>query len=394
MNIRKLTEVYLFMKKFNIYLFCILAVFVLIPATVLFTVSASGIDRRLKISSSTQTDIGNVVLNENGINDSLKNAGIQFLSENEYGQQNSGRFMIDVYFADLDETRLMDIEEYTKGVVRGEMLLSFESEALKAQAVAARTYTLYKLLNGGKEDSYHKDGAAVCTDYTHCQAWKDPMSVFDSYPDEQAKEYYEKLTNAVESTEGVVMTYEGKIIQAYYFSNGGGYTEDIENVWDSDAIEYLQGVPSVGDITSESYCTIETFSPNEFINCLQTIYPELDVSEDDVYSSISNIEKSETGRVTSMNIGGVTFRGTELRSALGLRSTNFILRQIDSGEIIVVVFGSGHGVGMSQWGAGVMASGGSKYDEILKHYYRGVEVKQYDLAAIYDVRTNTFYGIS
>jgi len=170
------------------------------------------------------------------------------------------------------------------------------------------------------------------------------------------------------------MSYNGEIDKAYYFSNGGGYTESVEDVWDSEAIDYLQSVPSVGDITSESYCTVETFSPEEFAARLKAAKPELDIEAEDIYDSIANCEKSESGRVKNITIGGVVFKGTELRTCLGLRSTNFIFRQSDYGEIIVVVFGSGHGVGMSQWGAGVMAASGNSYDEILLHYYQGVSI--------------------
>ena len=170
------------------------------------------------------------------------------------------------------------------------------------------------------------------------------------------------------------MSYNGEIVKAYYFSNGGGYTESIEDVWDSDAIEYLQSVPSVGDVTSDSYCTVETFTPEEFKEKLKSLKPEIEIESEDIYESIENCEKSESGRVKNITIGGVVFKGTELRSCLGLRSTNFIFRQAEYGEIIVVVFGSGHGVGMSQWGAGVMAASGSLYDEILLHYYQGVSI--------------------
>ena len=352
------------MKKFSRYILSFLAVFILIPVTVVFSVSASGIDKRLEITPLTQSNIE--------------------LLDKDSGDYDgeSAAFMIDVYFAEEDETRSISLEEYTAGVVLGEMSLSFEFEALKAQAVASRTYAVYKLQNGGCEDSYHKNNAAVCTDYTHCQAWQSPASIYEDYPLAQAEEYAAKLKEVIESTKGIVMTYEGNIVQAYYFSNGGGYTENIEDVWDGEAIEYLKGVSSVGDIKSESYCTIESFSPAEFIAGLQKIVPELKVSEDEVYDSICNFERSETGRVKSVSIGGYTFKGTQLRTALGLRSTNFILSQLSGGEIVAVVFGSGHGVGMSQWGAGVMAASGSSYEENLKHYYSGVDVVQYDFDAV------------
>ncbi|MBQ8164627.1 MAG: stage II sporulation protein D [Clostridia bacterium] len=353
------------MKKMTIYIVCFLLAFVILPAAILITATVSGIGKKYEIVSNAQTDVGSIMIGDGGIDAALMNAGFN---------GGNSEMKIKVYFSDEDVTREMTLEEYVAGVILGEMRLTFDIEAIKAQAVASRTYTFYKILNGGADDLRHKDGAVICDDYSHCQAWENPEIIFESYPTEQAKEYYNKIMTAVESTKGLVMSYNGEIVQAYYFSNGGGYTESVEDVWDSEAIDYLQSVPSVGDITSESYCTIETFTPEEFKQCLKELKPELAIDSEDIYESIENCEKSESGRVKNMTIGGVVFKGTELRTCLGLRSTNFILRQIDSGEIIAVVFGSGHGVGMSQWGAGVMAASGSTYEEILLHYYQGVEI--------------------
>jgi len=354
------------MKRMTIYSVCFLLAFVLLPAAVLFTVKTSGIGKKYEIVSNAQTDIGSVSVGKVGIDSALEEAGLKDDSDSER--------KIKVYLKDEDITREMLLEEYVAGVILGEMRLSFGIEAIKAQAIASRTYTLHKILNGGAEDARHKDGAVVCNDYTHCQAWRSIDTIFTSYPKSQAEEYYHKILGAVEATEGLVMSYNGEIVKAYYFSNGGGYTESVEDVWDSEAIDYLQSVPSVGDITSESYCTVETFSPEEFAARLKAAKPELDIEAEDIYDSIANCEKSESGRVKNITIGGVVFKGTELRTCLGLRSTNFIFRQSDYGEIIVVVFGSGHGVGMSQWGAGVMAASGNSYDEILLHYYQGVSI--------------------
>ncbi|MBE7065495.1 MAG: stage II sporulation protein D [Ruminococcaceae bacterium] len=354
------------MKRMTVYLVCFLFAFILLPATILATVITTGIGKKYEIVSNAQTDIGQLSIGSEGIDKAIEDAGLSSGGKNEP--------IIRVYFKGEDISREMLLEEYIAGVIIGEMRLSFGVEAIKAQAVASRTYTLHKILNGGAEDVRHKDGAVICDDYTHCQAWRDINTIFTSYPEKQANEYYNKVMKAVQDTKGQVMSYNGEIVKAYYFSNGGGYTESIEDVWDSDAIEYLQSVPSVGDITSDSYCTVETFTPEEFKEKLKSFKPEIEIEASDIYESIENCEKSESGRVKNITIGGVGFKGTELRTCLGLRSTNFIFRQSAYGEIIVVVFGSGHGVGMSQWGAGVMAASGSLYDEILLHYYQGVSI--------------------
>lgn len=354
------------MKKLTVYSVCFLLAFIFLPVAVFFTVKASGIGKKYEIVSNAQTDIGQLTIGKGGISETLQDSGVKEPLNEET--------KIKVYFKDQDITREMLLEEYIAGVIIGEMRLSFGIEAIKAQAVASRTYTLYKILNGGAEDAKHKDGAVICNDHTHCQAWREINTIFTSYPEKQANEYYSKVMTAVQDTKGQVMSYNGEIVKAYYFSNGGGYTESIEDVWDSDSVDYLQSVPSVGDLTSESYCTVETFSPEEFLLRIKESKPEINIDAADVYDSIENCEKSDGGRVKSITIGGVVFKGTELRSCLGLRSANFMFRQTDSGEIIVVVFGSGHGVGMSQWGAGVMASSGSSYKEILLHYYKGVSI--------------------
>lgn len=354
------------MKKLTVYIVCFLFTFILLPLAVFFTVNTFGIGKKYEIVSNAQTEIGQLSIGRGGIDEALKDSGIKENLQEE--------IKIKVYFTDEDITREILLEDYIAGVIIGEMRLSFGIEAIKAQAVASRTYTYHKILNGGAEDAKHKDGAVICNDHTHCQAWRDIDTIFTSYPEKQANEYYEKVTKAVNETKGQVMSYNGEIVKAYYFSNGGGYTESIEDVWDSDAVEYLQSVPSVGDITSDSYCTVEMFSPEEFLSRLKEARPEIEVDASEIYESIENCEKSEGGRVKNITIGGVVFKGTELRSCLGLRSANFMFRQTYSGEIIVVVFGSGHGVGMSQWGAGIMANSGSSYKEILLHYYQGVSI--------------------
>jgi peptidoglycan hydrolase-like amidase len=139
--------------------------------------------------------------------------------------------LIRVYDSNEKRVKEMFLEDYIMGVVYAEMNLRNNIEALKAQAVAARSYTLYKFYNDGEGVNIHKDGAVICTDYTHCQAWKDPEGIIPAYGKETGQELYSKLKKAVESTKGIVMTYEGEVIKAMYFSSSGGYTESMEDVW-------------------------------------------------------------------------------------------------------------------------------------------------------------------
>ncbi len=284
---------------------------------------------------------------------------------------------IKVYFKSTNETKTISLEEYVKGVIVGEMPLYFDEEALKAQAVAARTYTLYRMQHGGANAEAHKDGAVVCTDSGHCQAWRDPQSIFTSYGKEKAEIYYAKLCKAVEETRRIVVTYEDNLINALYFDNSGGWTECVQNVWGGKALAYLQSVPSGGEAESASFCTLKYFRPADFVSKLKAEDGRFQASADNVFDSIQNIVRNESGRLQTVSIGGVTFEGTTLRKVLNLRSTNMLFQELEDGTILLVTFGFGHGVGMSQWGAQAMAQDGASYEEILKHYYTGVTVELY-----------------
>lgn len=247
-----------------------------------------------------------------------------------------------------------DMDSYLVGVVLAEMPTSFETEALKAQAVAARTYARKAGQTGGK----HGDGS-VCTDPGCCQAYIAPA---DYLAQGGGEEGLEKVRTAVAQTSGYVLRYEGELIEATYFSSAGGSTESAVAVWGTD-YPYLQAV----DSPEEGEGMAVTFSRESF---QQALGREL---TGDPATWFSQVRYTEGGGVETMTIGDTAYTGTQLRQLLGLRSTAFSVAV--TGEIITVTtFGYGHRVGLSQYGADAMAVTGSDYAAILAHYYPGAEL--------------------
>lgn len=379
------------MKKIIGFIGMFLAVFLIIPGIIVLSVSGSTVNAEGKtgtskngilISSDKQTALGRTAVDfQNGTYTQLnKINGPKKTASSGISSEDIENVKIKVYFADEDVTKEIGLEEYITGVVLGEMLISFDKEALKAQAVAARSYTLYMLTHGG--ENYHKDGAIICTDYTHCQTWKSTDAIFRDYPEEQAQQYYDKLISAIKETRQVIMTYEGEIVQAYYFSNSGGFTETYENVWGGDSLEYIQSVPCIGEADKENFCTLDYFTPEDFLERFKCANENVKADAENVYDTIKVVSRNSSNRIDILSVGGVEFKGTDVRSILGLKSTNIVFRELDDGRILTVTFGYGHGVGMSQWGAGEMAKNGSSYQEILNYYYKGVTIEWVDTEAL------------
>ena len=251
------------------------------------------------------------------------------------------------------------LEDYLLGVVLGEMPASFEAEALKAQAVVARTYTL-KCAEAGVK---HGVGT-MCADANCCQAYVDPGSSGGG------EENLQKVRSAVADTAGEVLTYNGNLIEATYFSCSGGITEDAVAVWGTD-YPYLRSVESPGEETAAYYTDSVYLSGEEFQLKLGR---EL---ADSPKSWIGFTTYTAGGGVNTIRIGGVDYKGTEIRAKLGLRSTAFTMTA-DPGGITVNTKGYGHRVGMSQYGADAMALRGCGYEEILTHYYQGTALATYE----------------
>lgn len=284
----------------------------------------------------------------------------------------AGEQLIKVYLHEEDKTVNMSLEEYLVGVVAAEMPASFDLEALKAQAVVARTYVARQLPALGGTGCSDVPGAHVCTNPAHCQAWEEESRSLARWEKKGAVSYLNKIRQAVRETAGLVITHDNLPVDAVYHSTCGGHTEDSENVW-SNALPYLRGVPC-------SYCndsrwsqTRYTFTSEEFSAAVLPLVSAVPVSSAGA-PLLSAAARSTSGRVNSLKVAGKTLSGRDLRSALNLPSTNFSW-ETDGGKIIFTTRGYGHGVGLCQYGADGMAAAGHNFEQILAYYYTGIQLE-------------------
>lgn len=260
-----------------------------------------------------------------------------------------------------DQMVEVPLNTYVVGVVLAEMPADFDINALKAQAVVARTYALKR---AGRNN---KHPAAVCTNASCCQGYVSP----DAYVRNNGTlDNLRKVESAVEETMNLVLVYNGDLIEATYFSCSGGRTEDAVAVW-GESIPYLKSTKSPGEENATHYTDTVRFSIEEFQR-------KLDLNtKGDPHTWIGNVTYTDGGGVDTMTIAGTVYKGTELRSLLGLRSTAFSMTIIGT-TVVVTTKGFGHRVGMSQYGAEAMAVRGSSFDQILQHYYSGTELMMYN----------------
>lgn len=299
---------------------------------------------------------------EQALLDKDGNIRIQVLSDRE----------IQVYNHREKEVETMNLEEYIACTVAGEMPASYEEEALKAQAVAARTYVARKMNAGGCNQA---EGADVCTSSAHCQAFCSLEDMKEKWGDDFTANY-EKIASAVMDTAGEILTYDGKPIEALYFASSGGQTEDAQNVF-SNAQPYLVSVDSPGEGEMGRNEEDKTFTKTEFLQLLKESGYSTGLDEESLQKGIEILSRYDSGRVEKIRIGEAELTGREMREVFTLNSTNFTLGF--SGDTVVVhTKGFGHGVGMSQAGANAMAQEGATYQEILTHYYTGVELSPLD----------------
>ena len=246
----------------------------------------------------------------------------------------------------------IELEEYLVGVVAAEMPASFNSEALKAQAILARTYALKKISKGEK-----------LTDTVSTQAYIDKNEMQKKWGNDYNK-YYNKIVSAVNSTKGQVVKYNGNYIEALYHSTSNGKTESAKEVWGQD-IPYLKSVDSSWDKKTSAYLKME----NKEFNTLMKILG-IDIDKN---TNIEVISKDESGRVSKVKVEDKIYTGVEFRTLLGLRSADFDITITDTG-LEIITRGYGHGVGMSQYGANEMAKLGYNYKDIINHYYQNVKI--------------------
>ena len=244
----------------------------------------------------------------------------------------------------------VDIDNYLTGVVGGEMPASFNIEALKAQALAARTYTyknINRTLSASTTDQVYK------TDSELKNMWGNSYST-----------YYNKVHNAVTSTENQYISYNGNYIDALYFSTSNGKTEDAKYVW-GNSVPYLKSVDSHWDIGIKSYSGSKIITLSKLNSTLST-----NVKSD---SDIKILSKTSGDRINNISFNGKVFTGVNIRSSFNLKSADFDIH-ISGDTVTFTTRGYGHGVGMSQYGANAMANAGYNYQQIIKHYYTGIDI--------------------
>ena len=269
------------------------------------------------------------------------------------------------------EVQEMDMGTYLLGVLRAEMPASFEEEALKAQAIAARTYTLYRIRGGGSAN--HPD-ADACDDHTCCKAYLSAEQAAANWGS-MAIYYEEKLARAVSETDGEVILYDGAPILAVFFSSADGSTQGAGDVWLND-LPYLQKVssPETEELVP-NYYSVSTFTAAEFKSLFLAAKPDADLScNPDGW--IRDIVRNASDYVASVTVGGIKLRGNDLRTILSLRSPSFTVAYKD-GSFTFHVTGYGHGVGMSQYGANILAKQGLSAEEIVQHYFSNTTVGYY-----------------
>lgn len=251
----------------------------------------------------------------------------------------------------------LPLEDYVAGVVAAEIPNDFPLEAIRAQAVAARTYAVYKMA-AGRPDAHPE--ADVCDDFHHCAAYRDVAVAAASGSD------LSRVQQAVQDTEGEILTYDGAPIAAVFHCVSGPRTEAARDVWGED-VPYLQSVVSPGGTAYSGYEAAVTVSAAEFREKVAETFPSADVSgppNDWFKASV----RSDAGGIITVQLGGVTVEGTAVRELFGLQSTNFTITTTDD-SITFHTIGYGHGVGLSQYGAKYMAEQGADYTQILAHYY-------------------------
>lgn len=336
------------MKRIIIYIFIIVISAFLIP--ILFTM---------------QFDFANTNV-ANADNLEIKPGTQETPSVEEYNYKEYGT--IKLFHEKTGEVEELPIDQYLYGVVSAEMPAYFEKEALKAQAVVARTYTVYKIKNnGGKHEN-----ADICDNSGCCQAWITKEDRLNRWEENVREEYWNNIVNAVDSTKGKIITYEGEPINAFFHSNSGGCTEIPLNVWGGSGYPYLQVVETSGEDAYSQYNSEVELTNDEVISKIKAVHSEIqiDFSKED---EIQILEHTESGRIKTIKFGNVNLSGVEARKIFGLRSAKFSVQKIEN-KIKFTVIGYGHGVGMSQTGADALAKQGTSFEDIIKHFYVGVEI--------------------
>lgn len=303
--------------------------------------------------------------NKEKVQETLSNEVIEEKSEPfNYGDYTT----INLLHTEDGSVESLNLDDYLLGVVSAEMPASFELEALKAQAVVARTYTIYKIKNGSKHEN-----ASICDSALCCQAWISKENRLARWEESKRDEYWNKIVEAVETTKGKVILYQNEPINAFFHSNSGGKTENPEYVWGG-SLPYLVSVETSGEEAYSSYNSEVNISKDELVAKMLEKYSDFNI---DFGSSdaVQIKEYTEAGRVKTIKIGNKNISGVEARTLFNLKSAKFSVEIIEN-NIRFSVIGYGHGVGLSQTGSDSLAKQGKNYIEIIKHYYKDVEISE------------------
>lgn len=276
--------------------------------------------------------------------------------------------IISSYIVEQNEVINIGLEEYITGVVAAEMPAAFEKEALKAQAVAARSYILSKTSSGQK----HDNGADVCNNPSCCKAYITKEKMQEKWG-EDFDVFYNKIKSSVDETKNCVCLYDGKIINAVFHSTSSGKTENASDIWNGQSTPYLVSVVSYGEELSPKFKSSSSVTTEQFKNVIKAAFPDAEWNENSPI--VDNIKRSDAGSILSLTVGNQTLTGADIRSLFNLRSANISFDITDS-LVTMNVTGNGHGVGLSQYGANYLASQGKGFVEILKTYYTGIDVVQ------------------
>lgn len=338
------------MRKFLIYILSFFIIFFVIPVICTSTPSQNQ-------EVTVETEI-NQATNE------IKNIKEENIEKYDYQKYKT----IKLLHAKTGEIEELNIDEYLYGVVSSEMPANYEIEALKAQAIVARTYTIYQIMNNKNK---HQE-ADICDDYNCCQAWISKENRLAKWQEQEAESNWSKITNAVNSTSGKIITYNGAPINAFFHSNSGGVTESSLNIWGGIDYPYLKSVETSGEDSYTQYNSEVIINKQELLDKLKGKYQDIEIDYTQE-NCIQILEYTTSGRVKTIKFGNKEIAGTEARSLLGLKSTNFTF-SIEQDNIKFIVKGYGHGVGMSQTGADSLAKTGANCEEIIKHFYTNVQI--------------------
>jgi len=279
---------------------------------------------------------------------------------------------IKVYMHEQNKIIEMNLEDYIAGVVAAEMPAEFELEALKSQAVAARTYAVKSMFIFGGSGVASQPGADVSSDFRQSQAYASQEKLKEQWGGNYER-YWSKILRAVEETRGQVITYNGEFINAVFHSSSGPRTASAKEVWGFD-YPYLISVPCTWDQKAPKYNDKKEFALAEIEQLLGTDTQVVTAVQSGSGGAIQVVENTDSGRISQIRVGSKVLSGLAIREKLDLRSTNFKI-EIQGNKMVFNTIGYGHGVGMSQYGANGMAKEGRDYRQIITYFYNGVALR-------------------